>query len=238
MRRNMRSNTGIFHARVENTTDVFCGGNAWAGPTTTGVGFRLFDHPIPRTIETWPATSDALCWHCRHPFTTVPVAVPMQFEHGTWNMRGIYCGWGCAKRFVLDQDYFNVASVLFNMKQTAAQFGVTDAIVAAPPFTALRAFGGHLNIEEFRGKQVRVSAVDYPFYNFSMGFVEERVVGRVGGLLRRPESVAPTRTLVSNTENESMYKAFLAEDRPRRPPKKRQVTLGSMGSFLKKKRKK
>lgn len=239
-RRPMRSNTGIFHARVENTTDVFCGGNAWSGSTSRkAVSFQLFGHPLPCTIDAWPESTDALCWHCRHPFDTVPVAVPMQFENGTWNMRGMFCGWPCAKRFVLDQDYFNVASVLFNLKQVAAKFGVTEPIVQAPPFTALTAFGGHLDIEAFRGQTRVLTTVDYPFYNFSMGFVAGDTEQRPeGGMLRRPESVSAQRTLVSSAENESLYASFLASDRSKqRPKKKRQATIGSMGSFMKKKKK-
>lgn len=192
----------------------------------TTVAFRLHGSD-KKAIEQWPERTDALCWHCRHGFEGVPASIPMACEDGVWQMKGIFCSWSCAKRFVLDENPFNVSSVLFAMKKVSSElFGVQGTIVAAPPLSALAAFGGHMDIESFRRESQRALVTcEYPFFNYGMGITDR----------------GNSATGESSSRQKSMYKTFL-EEKKRKPSekkrKKKQTTItGSMGNFMKKKKK-
>ena len=226
-RRSVRSGAPIFHECESTTyTDVFCGSSMRPlHDAETTVAFRL--HGSDKAIERWPERTEALCWHCRHGFEGVPASIPMACDDGVWQMKGIFCSWSCAKRFVLDENPFNVSSVLFAMKKVSSElFGVQGIIVAAPPLSALVAFGGHMDIESFRrGSQRALVTCQYPFFNYGMGITDRGNNNATGE---------------SSSRQKSMYKTFL-EEKKRKPSekkrKKKQTTItGSMGNFMKKKK--
>jgi len=237
-RRSIRSSASIFHDTAStNTTytDVFCGSSMRPlHETTHTVTFRL--HGSEDTIDQWPKETDALCWHCRHSFDGPPASIPMlyDFPNKTWHMKGVFCSFSCAKRHVLDMNLFNVSSVLFSMKRVASLFGVHDRIVAAPPLYTLKAFGGHLEIDEFRQQASPVFGCEYPFFNYGMGVAMTNDM-QLTGLRRQPP--LPKRTLKSNAEKTSMYQNFL-QAKPKRKRRTPPSSSGTMGIFMKPKKKK
>lgn len=232
-RRAMSSKTPVFLPTQGTTTDVFCG----TQPKTRGTKYNLFGQPT--TIEEWPPSCDELCWHCCHGFTTVPASIPMHQTGGQWSMKGVFCSWECAKRYVVDLRLYNHAAVLFQLKAVAADFGVTERIEAAPPRTMLRAFGGTLSIDDFRQQNKVFCTIEAPFYNHSMAFkVDEKVDTSIRGL-RRPSS----RKQPSKSSTTSLYAQFLQSNvtptKPKKTKKRKQTKIdGGMGAFLKVKRKK
>lgn len=230
-RRPIRSTASIFHEQDNETTtytDIFCGSSMRPlHQTSSTVTFRL--HGEVDVIQTWPTSCSQMCWHCRHVFGGPPASIPMQYDYtnDTWHMKGIFCSFACAKRHVLDMKLFNVASVLFNMKKVAALFGVTDRILAAPPMYALKVFGGHMDIAEFRESTHPIFGCSYPFFNYGMGTQETRAADSVVGLTRQPR--APKR---KGTKKTGMYEKFL-KDKPKKKRKAPPKASGGMTIFMK-----
>lgn len=55
--------------------------------------------------EEWRTRSDAACWYCTFPFTTVPVYIPIsrpsKTERHTYQLTGNFCSFNCAKAYAL-----------------------------------------------------------------------------------------------------------------------------------------
>lgn len=104
----------------------------------------------------WPETTDCLCWNCAHPFGGKPLPLPTAYDSrlDTFQVSGIFCSWNCVKAFSRDCRPLNIRGVdshvftLFYKRCT----GKIDSISAAPPRIMLHAFGGHMDIEEYRDK--------------------------------------------------------------------------------------
>ena len=116
---------------------------------------------------TWPPSSEYACWHCAHTFDTSPVGVPIAYDDrlNTWRLRGNYCSFNCAKASLRDQNRSNAAEVINQLSRLALYVHRCPAwskpsheqgkstfpgIKAAPPKTALKMFGGWMDIQEFR----------------------------------------------------------------------------------------
>lgn len=111
-----------------------------------------------RPLPDWPAhRTDVLCWHCCHPFDTQPLPLPIKYDEkrDTYKVHGIFCSWGCMKRFNLESSNYlkNVTmSHISIMKKKWTGDGKTAHILPSPPRCALKAFGGWMTIDEFRAK--------------------------------------------------------------------------------------
>lgn len=109
---------------------------------------------LPRW-ETWPATSDVLCWNCCHGFSTRPVPLPVKYDdrRDAFHVMGNFCSWGCAKAYTRDYNRTihgrgsqAMAIALLRKRLT----GSSQPLVAAPPRIVLKAFGGYMTIDEYR----------------------------------------------------------------------------------------
>jgi hypothetical protein len=220
-------------------TDVFC-----SGPHSQRiqvVDYSLFGEL--GTIETWPASMpDTLCWHCCHPFDTVPASIPMhRTENRVWAMKGVFCGFECAKRYVLDMRLHNSAAVLFQLKRIASDFGVVDPIRSAPPRAMLRSFGGTMSLDEFRGCNQVLYTVETPFYRYGMGFVRNEKINTSIRGLRRPSAARTKSVRAPRKDLNGQFNTFLSTDTsspPQAKKRKKQGTIkgGGMGAFLKKRK--
>lgn len=49
----------------------------------------------------WPYSSQYLCWHCCHPFNTIPVflPVPEPTSSSGYHLSGNFCSWNCVKAY-------------------------------------------------------------------------------------------------------------------------------------------
>lgn len=53
----------------------------------------------------WPRSTQCLCWHCAHTFTTVPVFIP-SYKHSAFEhlyLEGNFCSWNCVKAYVFQR---------------------------------------------------------------------------------------------------------------------------------------
>lgn len=102
----------------------------------------------------WPGSTSTWCWYCCHPFEGPPLPMPIQYDsrRDIFTVTGTFCSWACMKAYNLDSSSYmrhvNATFItLFHKRCT----GKLQGIRPAPPRLALRAFGGTMSIEEFRG---------------------------------------------------------------------------------------
>lgn len=105
---------------------------------------------VDKQASSWPAATTVLCWYCAHHFDTPPVPRPVSFDPTLkrWVVRGNYCSWGCA---AADCHTQRDSGHLHNLHQ--AVHGRERSIRPVPPRHLLKAFGGPMTIEEFRGTE-------------------------------------------------------------------------------------
>jgi hypothetical protein len=145
--------------RVSDT----CTEHKVVGSTTFAEGTGEHEHVellplvrMPPEDPRWTELRDTLCFHCCHPFDTPPVWIPQHMDNtGTYHvMPTPFCSLGCAKAHLVELNPFNCSQQLFLLNRVAREvYGHTSTeIVAAPPRQCLRAFGGMLDVAEFRGQ--------------------------------------------------------------------------------------
>lgn len=230
LRENARTNVNMHHTNTNSSiphvlSDIYCG-SSHRNMTRLlrETQFQLFGKTMD--IKEWPKKCQAHCWHCRLTFDTVPCSLPWHYdEHQkTFHMKGLFCSWSCAKRYCLDQNEYNSASIVSNMKLLAIKyFGhpANEPINPAPPFTALDLFGGPLTPEQYKAyltTSTDVKIIEKPFYNFPMALTtyESQNVNQLGQLkgLRKPPKEVTVATNETNTAQHSMYNEFLKKHQP------------------------
>lgn len=100
-----------------------------------------------------PAATDIACWHCVHPFQGHPVSLPTGLDSKRrWRCVGIFCSWACAKAYCIHDgsEHLIRSAVQWLWSLYKKTTGRKDSLVPAPPRHALKLFGGHMTIDEFR----------------------------------------------------------------------------------------
>jgi len=105
---------------------------------------------------------EKLCWHCCHTITCKTLQYPFKLNtNGKFVVGGQFCSWECIKGYSRD----DMSRVLSGTHQLNIRHyrkmitGLMDPVIPAPPRMTLKAFGGHLNIEEFRNPQPNMDYV-------------------------------------------------------------------------------
>lgn len=129
--------------------------------------------PLKRTGDTkhavrvvergdWPTSTSTLCWYCCHPFDGPPLPLPLRYDdrRDVWHVTGTFCSWACMKSYNLDSSSYmrhvNATYITLLHKRCT---GRLEGIRPAPPRLTLKAFGGTLSIEEFRGTDKQLELV-------------------------------------------------------------------------------
>lgn len=103
----------------------------------------------------WPIQSQKQiqCWHCISPVSAdklIPAPQSYDERTGEYTVSGIFCSFGCAKRYILERCKSNTTILLMYLSQMAREiFSFYDPIKPAPPQSSLDLFGGPLSLEEF-----------------------------------------------------------------------------------------
>ena len=106
--------------------------------------------------EPWPSEPDpgALCWYCCHGFSgTMPLPMPIGYcaDRDVFLVAGCFCSWACMKAFNFERRHYRRDINALNISHFIHRCrGKPTPVRSAPPRCQLRAFGGHLTIEEFR----------------------------------------------------------------------------------------
>lgn len=110
-------------------------------------------------VGDWPVSTTCLCWHCCHPFDGPPLPLPLRYDPklDRFHVVGTFCSWACVKAYNMDSSSYmrhvnTTVITLFHKKCT----GQLRCLRPAPPRLALKAFGGHMTIEEFRGNDTNL----------------------------------------------------------------------------------
>ena len=122
---------------------------------------------------TWPLRTNSLCHHCCHKFDTTPVPIPETYDElrKIYICKGYFCSWQCAKAYNIN--YMNTSGCgnrNMNISLLAHRMWVKyikddvntvktrdklrtysmHYINPAQDRIVLKAFGGHMDIEEYR----------------------------------------------------------------------------------------
>ena len=107
---------------------------------------------------------EKLCWHCCHsiPKGRATLQYPYKLlSSGKFQVGGQFCSWECIKGHGRD----HMSRVLSGIHQLNIRHyrkmitGLTDRVIPAPPKMTLKAFGGHLDIEDFRNPNAKMEYV-------------------------------------------------------------------------------
>lgn len=133
-----------------------------------------------------------LCWWCCHEIPGESLGMPYDIRGDKILTMGQFCTWACVKAFNIQRDKYNVGQVLDLItlyRKRMCPGALSRPLRSAPSRFVLKAFGGPLTIEEFRGNPE--TQVTFPDEVRSMPFVDTRVVRTIepgeGLVLTRPK---------------------------------------------------
>ena len=102
----------------------------------------------------WPKFSNIKCLWCCHNFDCVPCAIPIKLKHGNFYVFGNFCSKECAASYNFDSnenknviwERYTLLNYLYSIIEDEPDL----TIKLAPSRLTLEAFGGYLDIKEFR----------------------------------------------------------------------------------------
>lgn len=101
----------------------------------------------------WPMNTSISCYWCCHRFDNAPVGIPINYMHGKFDVFGCFCSLECAAAYNFgentSQDEMWERYNLINLLSRRMKLG--KVIKAAPSRLSLKTFGGHMDIDTFRG---------------------------------------------------------------------------------------
>jgi hypothetical protein len=100
----------------------------------------------------WPTSTSIHCYWCCHKFNNVPYGIPVKYADTKFHVIGCFCSLECAAAYNMD-NYDSVDDMwerymLINMLSRVLNY--KNIIKPAPSRLSLKAFGGHMEIDEFR----------------------------------------------------------------------------------------
>lgn len=132
----------------------------------------------------WPHRTKVRCWYCRLPFTGTPIPVVQQYDsiRELYDVYGMCCSAPCSKAFIIDlRSNDGLTRLMWQRRMLVDIFGWPAAtpIPTAPPWQALKEFGGYMSVAEWRGaaaQQLKMRLRKAPFVPFSI-FTESELTG-------------------------------------------------------------
>ena len=101
--------------------------------------------------------TDICCWHCCHKFDNMPCGIPLSYEDGNFNTKGVFCSFNCALTYnynskECENQIQERESLLYLMYKKINSVKEVN-LKYAPEKETLKMFGGTLTIKEFRKNQ-------------------------------------------------------------------------------------
>lgn len=133
------------------------------------------------------------CWWCTEPFDSPPCGIPQGKAGVSYESVGTFCSWNCVKAYTIHERCYytrraDIGSMIYKLARSTGKNKV-ETVVPAPPRQALRKFGGHMTIEEFRGNQAAVSVLAPPLLDTPVECSKEYC--RNGLFLKRNKPLPP-----------------------------------------------
>jgi hypothetical protein len=226
----------VFHR--QHDVYVACGLRDGDGPQST---FLLADI-CERRQQNWAEGTEHLCWHCCHSFRDSPIGIPTEHGHQRYTLRGNFCSLECAKGFVTQESRYNSHVHIALLERMARDiYKRTDPIVPAPNRFCLKAFGGVMDLNEFRACRHATILHEPPFVSQRMVMEVKRAQSAstvsvdhasVRGLRCPAKPLDAETVLAPQTQaHEPMYSNFLSKSQNN--AKANSNGSGSIGAFLK-----
>jgi hypothetical protein len=117
--------------------------------------------------DEWPIKVDAWCFWCCHPFSNIPFGLPTKYNNKIFHVYGSFCSLECTASY----NFYNT-EYRHDMWETyqlinllSRRIGYSDqSIKLAPMRFVLKAFGGYMDITEFRAfSNTQKSIQSYPY---------------------------------------------------------------------------
>lgn len=141
-----------------------------SAPTTSWSSLKvvelLKDFEMKSKASEWPLTTSIACYWCCHKFNTVPYGIPVKYYKDKFHVFGCFCSLECAAAYNFNcnnsQDEVWERYNLINL--LARSIGHNKRVKPAPDRLALKMFGGHMEIEDFRkfSETQKVLNVNFP----------------------------------------------------------------------------
>ncbi len=122
----------------------------------------------------WPTSSNSLCWWCCHSYTTVPIPSVIKYEEITkkYHLKGLFCSWECSYAFT-SENCRNSSAIGKLYREWTGDRKMN--VQRAPNKYVLKAFGGHMDISEFR-KSPYVDRKIYLSEDHRMSYVNQDIL--------------------------------------------------------------
>ena len=129
-----------------------------------------------KSTEDWPQTCNTCCWWCCHTFEGSPCTLPIKYDslRKRFMFVGLFCSWNCVKSYNFERNDHRASERSMLITLLVQQLhGITEAVCIkkAPPRQALKMFGGHLDISEFRNSR-NVDSYGINLINFNYIYPE------------------------------------------------------------------
>lgn len=115
----------------------------------------------------WPSTTSIHCYWCCHKFSNPPFGIPVKYMNDRFHVFGCFCSLECAASYNFDSKNISADEMwerysLINMLSHKIMH--VPVIKPAPSRLALKMFGGHLTIDQFREyfKTNKVININFP----------------------------------------------------------------------------
>lgn len=153
------------------------------------------DYTTVRETHTWPRKTTVCCWNDGEPFAGVPVPLPFAHDEvlGTFEVSGVFCSVACAKRYSRDTQGYRIGLQMIWLSSICdIIFGDSSlsAVPPAPPRNTLVKYGGHIQLDEYRGGALDgcVELLSRPLVSFPIVAHIKPTQGQLGQVtgLRRP----------------------------------------------------
>jgi len=110
--------------------------------------------PARDSSSSSPPPAQRLCWHCCHSWQGESIKFPVSqdFRLKRFRVVGQFCSWECVKGYNRD-NYANIRNSIQDVNiryYRKMMSGNVVPVPAAPPRSFLKAFGGKMDIDEFR----------------------------------------------------------------------------------------
>ena len=116
-------------------------------------------------IGEWPSSTSVHCYWCCHQFPNAPFGLPLKYAGDQFHVVGCFCSVECAAAYNFASTRDSVDECLdryYLINAMSSRMGLGHHIRPAPDRLALKMFGGHMDIDEFRsfagsGRQMLVN---------------------------------------------------------------------------------
>lgn len=127
----------------------------------------LKDFEEKNKINEWPTNTSICCYWCCHKFDNAPFGIPVNFSKNNFDVFGCFCSLECAAAYNFKMqenvdemwERYNLINLLHRRLELDGKI-----VKPAPDRLALKMFGGHLDIDEFRQffKSNKLVNVNFP----------------------------------------------------------------------------